>query len=149
MQRHVLCCHTVSGQVVCASQIILFNFVVTQLGTIDILPDLLLPYSFTSPTLGSGGAAPGGGRGGGRIVLSGVKEVYVGRYSLLSADGTEAQDEVMGAGSGGSITVVAGTYTNHGLLSVRGGVSRNQFGGSGGGGRISLTVGRICCVTMR
>ena len=123
-----------------------YSDVTSQIGTVDVLEDLYAPYSYVGPSMGSGGGKKGAGQGGGRIILAAKRNVFVCDYCSVEAEGSEATEFGAGAGSGGSITVIAKNFLNRGEFSVKGGdhVGNPIFGGGGGGGggggRISINV---------
>jgi hypothetical protein len=92
-----------------------------------------------NPSYGSGGGRFGG-NGGGRIVLVSSTSVSLAQNASLVAEGSSSLKNGYGAGSGGSIVIVANHLDNYGsTMSVRGG-DGNSYGGAGGGGRITLQV---------
>lgn len=95
------------------------------------------------PTMGSGGGALFGGRGGGRITITTPRiEIKGSKNGTISADGSDASDDevtgaAFGGGSGGSIVIIADEILGHGKITANGG--NGVFGGGGGsGGRIYI-----------
>jgi hypothetical protein len=102
---------------------------------------------FDSPhynsTFGSGGGFPGAGLGGGRILIKATGTVTIHTSGKLYADGSMAEDPVLGAGSGGSVTISAAQCALSGSISAKGGNShqeRPDGGAAGGGGRVAIVV---------
>ena len=92
-------------------------------------------------TYGSGGGYANSGRGGGRIMIQSLQSyVLLNSTAQLLAEGTQAVSSHFGAGSGGSITVVARSIYGSGMISVQGGHSQSIESGAGGGGRITMQV---------
>ena len=99
--------------------------------------------SLTAPAvLGSGGGSYStyaiGGAGGGAITfnVTGVLQVD-GRISAAGGPGINPS---AGGGSGGGISISAGTLAGAGTISANGGMG-NYLGGGGGGGRIAIVCG--------
>jgi hypothetical protein len=99
-----------------------------------------LPSS-QNPTYGSGGGSQGG-RGGGRIILSTFTTLSLQSNSQLRAEGATSLVSGYGAGSGGSVLLLAQKLFSKAYLSVKGG-DGNEFGSAGGGGRIAVFVSRL------
>jgi hypothetical protein len=99
--------------------------------------------SVTSPVdLGSGGGTYStyaiGGAGGGavRLFVTGALQVD----GLISAAGGPGITPSAGGGSGGTISLTAGTFAGSGRIAANGGAG-NSLGGGGGGGRVALVYG--------
>jgi hypothetical protein len=108
-----------------------------------VLDDLNTTTSPMKATYGSGGGRAGAGRGGGRIILQATGTVYVHSAGRVKASGSSANHTSLGAGSGGSITVVATAVSQLGLIEANGGdalSSELAAGAAGGGGRITMSV---------
>jgi hypothetical protein len=103
----------------------------------DILSDANRPLEI-NPTYGAGGGT-NGGRGGGRIFLYSRQTVTVYPFGSLLAEGSTSTVAGFGAGSGGSVLVIADQVYNNGQISVNGG-DATIYGGAGGGGRVSFLV---------
>jgi hypothetical protein len=115
-----------------------------------VLDDLNTTTSRVKATYGSGGGREGAGRGGGRIILQATSTVYVHSAGRVEASGSSANHTSLGAGSGGSITVVATAVSQLGWIEANGGdalSSELAAGAAGGGGRITMSVRtqRSCC----
>ena len=99
--------------------------------------------SVTTPVdLGSGGGYYSpyviGGAGGGaiRLNVTGVLQVN----GLISAAGGPGLTGNGGGGSGGTISLTAGTLSGSGRIAANGGAG-NSLGGGGGGGRVAIVYG--------
>jgi hypothetical protein len=96
---------------------------------------LLLPVDLGS---GGGGDPNGfGGSGGGAVELDVSQTLSLN--GLITCDGLPGQ---AGAGSGGSILILADNLTGSGTLQANGGVSTQGNGGDGGGGRIAALLSK-------
>ena len=98
------------------------------------------PYdSYTQPVLpGSGGGgydSAVGTAGGGVIHYTVNGTLLIDGSSYLRANGVNTTSQSVGAGSGGSILLTAGTLNGGGTISAQGGYS---YYSSGGGGRIAF-----------
>jgi hypothetical protein len=98
--------------------------------------------SVTSPVdLGSGGGTYStfaiGGAGGGAVRLNVIGTLQVD--GLISAAGGPGMTPSAGGGSGGTISLTAGTFAGSGKIAANGGAG-NSLGG-GGGGRVALVYG--------
>ena len=84
---------------------------------------------------GRGASSSQGGNGGGgiKIIVNGTLQLD----GLISAQGTTGPGTNSGGGSGGNLSVSAGTISGGGNISANGGAA-NGGGGGGGGGRIVL-----------
>ena len=91
----------------------------------------------TATTAGSGAASsPLGAAGGGSITLNVTGTLQVdGR---ISAAGGAATNANAGGGSGGGISLMAGTLCGSGVIAANGGAGMG-LGGGGGGGRVVVT----------
>jgi hypothetical protein len=88
--------------------------------------------SVTNPVrCGSGGV---GGRGGGCVVLTIDGAATIN--GMIAANGGYISS---GAGSGGSVNIVASTISGTGTVTANGGIGGNACGG-GGGGRIAMRL---------
>jgi hypothetical protein len=103
----------------------------------DILSDAYRPLEI-NPTYGAGGGTYGG-RGGGRIFLYSKQIVTVYPFGSLLAEGSTSTVNGFGAGSGGSVLIIADQVYNNGKISVNGGDATTD-GGAGGGGRVAFLV---------
>lgn len=106
--------------------------------------DFYLIGSSSDPTAGSGGGwSSSSGRGGGRIVLECI-ECPINLYGVLSSDGTAATctNGQCGAGSGGSVSILALSLTGNGTITANGGNTTGLYRsvGAGGGGRIYVNA---------
>ena len=103
----------------------------------------------------AGGGGDNGGGGGGRIVLVTQNYLWINGSVLSEGQSSNSTDINIntvsgGAGSGGSIAIIAGKIKGIGICSVAGGSSVANFNfsngaggfsnGAGGGGRISLRL---------
>ena len=108
--------------------------------------DLEVNSSNYAATFGSGGGAPGAGLGGGRIALSTPNTVYIYPTGVVAASGSSALNVTLGAGSGGSVSIVAKTLSQGGRIEAVGGMASAgegegySDGAAGGGGRIAISV---------
>jgi len=119
-----------------------------QLGSINVLDDLLTTSPNYNATYGSGGGAHGAGRGGGRVVIKSLGNILVEATGSILADGSSPDEQhyKLGAGSGGSIFITGNECVLNGRLSARGGDSfpgRSHAGAAGGGGRIAVIVSSL------
>ena len=93
--------------------------------------------------MGSGGGVEGSGRGGGRIIIMNVSSLRVdGSISVRGGVPVSPGNPIGGAGSGGSIIIVADTILGSGAIRADGGDAQippsTLRWPAGGGGRISL-----------
>ena len=86
---------------------------------------------------GTAGGGTEGGLGGGVIRLEISRDLHLD--GLIRSLGSAATDGDSGGGSGGSVRVVATTFSGHGEVSVEGGRGHGH-GYGGAGGRIAVRV---------
>jgi hypothetical protein len=117
-----------------------------QIGSIDVQSDVDLDSPHYNSTFGSGGGFPGAGYGGGRILIKATGTVIIHPSGLLAADGSMSDDPLLGAGSGGSVTISAAQCALSGAISAKGGNSHQEQpdgGAAGGGGRVAIVVSLV------
>eukprot|EP01032_Pedospumella_encystans_P009033 gene9033-10667_t len=155
------------GQFLCKKDYYYSNFRI-QIGSIDVFADLEKSSPNNQATFGSGGGAPGAGLGGGRIVIKSQSNVHIHSTGVLDASGTSANvtalassilptngtdsphngpygnATLLGAGSGGSVAIMAIGVAQEGFITVAGGPAATAAGtgagAAGGGGRISIMI---------
>lgn len=114
-----------------------------QIGSIAVIPNLYLPL-IENPTYGSGGGDLGDGYqasyGGGRIIFNSSLTISVSTTGIVTAEGSDAPSKLIGAGSGGSIVMIARNLVSSGFISVQGGSALKNSGAAGGGGRVVIQI---------
>ena len=124
----------------------------------NVPDDLALSGSAKDPTAGSGGGLVGSGFGGGRVYLKAGVQFELAPSGRILAEGSAAANPSLGAGSGGSVSIIAGSLIGSGNISVAGGDSSSTVAAAaaaGGGGRVSIQVCaclpacvRLCLIVM-
>ena len=115
------------------------------LGGTDAQGDPVEPTygSLIQPTqFGSGGGGSSnrkGGNGGGAIFINSTNELALGGKLTSRGQDPSNNNNYAGAGSGGSIWIVADLFSGNGEINAEGGTAFNQ-GGGGGGGRVAFNV---------
>ena len=104
-------------------------------GGVSVAPGGITYGSSSAPvTLGSGGGASSGARGGGALRLTVNGTLHLD--GTLSANGLVAP-ATCGSGAGGSIWITASSLTGGGSVQAAGGAAA-AYGAAGGGGRIAI-----------
>lgn len=107
----------------------------TLTSTYDSLSNPILPGSG-----GGTGCFGNAGKGGGSIKIEASGEIEVLGQILANGQNAPISNQSGGAGSGGTVNLIAATISGSGTISAKGGngYAAQTTAGSGGGGRISI-----------